>query len=361
MKLFLVATMGGLTAACWLPTESSSGAFPELPEHRGPVLTQLGHAAAASPLAWNADGSALFLFAFAGSGPWTYSIREVQVPSGAARAVIELATQPYDVLPTGTSTVAYTLYATQANRYSLHEVAATGGTSTTIEPTLAPGGWIGDARRVAVGADGALLFVRSPNTLVVRDASGETRVLSTSCGAIFALSPTRDRVLCGNAAGGAYATVAIADGTATPVSVPAGAGTQVMAMHWGASDIQFLFRDWMDLRIASSASGTIRNVYTPGDDDALSFGVGDAVSFSPDGQTIAFWRWECYRSTGFLDCDTQSLLMLLDVATGATRHVAVVKDPPDFTASASRPVFSPDGSRLVYHFRGQVHLISTIP
>jgi hypothetical protein len=85
------------------------------------------------------------------------------------------------------------------------------------------------------------------------------------------------------------------------------------------------------------------------------------MSISPDGSTMAHWRWECLRSTGIFSCDAQYKLVLTRLADLSTWHVAVVKVASGATGEPSRPLFSPDGSRLAYHAFSRMYVVDAEP
>jgi Tol biopolymer transport system component len=100
-----------------------------------------------------------------------------------------------------------------------------------------------------------------------------------------------------------------------------------------------------DIYVKDLATGVISLVSTS---SAGAAGDGDASSaaFSPDGTRIAFTS----KADNLVAADTngQSDVFIKDLTTGATTRVSVYADGHEGTGASQAPLFSPDGTKILF-------------
>ena len=357
-----------LLGACQLPSDPEPRFHEELPENRGTMVgaTNLQFGA---PFAWGANGDELYHGASSGPGPNpSYTLKAVTIAGVASRDLATSARSFYQVAGSSDGSAAYYAVSPVSSSGtdagpSLHRVPVTGGAAEDIAPMV---GW-GLSSLSAVGqrafvevANGDVAFLPSRTTLAVKPRSGDAREVSANCHSILAVSPAGDQVLCVSSSGTnpSLTKVTLATGATEQLAVGVDVVRYLELAQWDAAGIRLYHRvqfpDYHELNVATGAS---RRVLA---DSLGNLSAGMAIgtlSISPDGSTMAHWRWECLRSTGIFSCDVQYKLMLTRLADLATGHVAVVKVNSGGAGEPSRPIFSPDGSRLAYHAFSRMYVV----
>jgi Tol biopolymer transport system component len=106
-----------------------------------------------------------------------------------------------------------------------------------------------------------------------------------------------------------------------------------------------------DIFVADLASGAIQRVSTT-QDGGQADGRSEVAVFSPDGSKIAFSSTASNLVTG--DANGLMDIFVKDLASGALQRFSATWFGE---VASSRPIFSPDGSRIAFEGGGQVFLI----
>lgn len=362
-----------LLGACGLPSDPEPRFHEELPEDRGTMVgtTNLQYDA---PFAWGLNGDELYHGATSAPGPGpAYSLKAVTIAGLASRDLVTSTRSFYQIAGASDGSAAfYALHPAYnpgtVSGPSLHRVGVAGGAAEDI---ALDAGW-GLSNVSATGqrafvevANGDLAYLQSRTTLAVKPRSGDSREVSANCHSLLAVSPAREQVLCVSSSGThpSLTKVTLATGAAEDLAVSVDVVRYLELAQWDAAGIRLYHRhqfpDYRELNVATGASRLVLADSLGNLSAGMAFGT---MSISPDGSTMAHWRWECLRSTGIFSCDTQYKLVLTRLADLSRRHVAVVKVMTGSTGwEPSRPLFSPDGSRLAYHAFGRMYVVDAAP
>lgn len=355
-------------AACRLPSEPDhSFGHPELPEARGTqvAVTSLVYG---GPLAWSAAGDEIYFAAMSADGPQAgYALKAVTLEGLASR---ELATSTKSMhrIAGGAdgASVLYSVFPTIIDSGPvLRRISDAGGAPSLLASNIGWGlaGTSTSTSSFVELSNGDVAYLQFRTTLAVKPAAGEPRMVASNCQGIVAVSPSRDAVVCTSfaASRAILMRVDLASGATDTLPVGANVAEYLDLVHWGADGIRIVYRNGLDKHLFTVATGASRTILVDSLAD-LSAGYDfGTFAMSPDGGTLAYWRWECTRSTGILSCDSQLILTLMRLADLTTRQVAVVKRFSNQDITLGVPMFSPDGTRVAYHVYGRIYVVNTTP
>jgi Tol biopolymer transport system component len=211
-------------------------------------------------------------------------------------------------------------------------------------PELLPG--LERVDTLSVSPDNQHLVYRTaglyqPSSLAAyRLSDGTSRTLMP--GGALAYSPDGARLLYRRGAGG-YGMVDLE--TAADETLDAGLAQDeyATAFRWDQTGVHLLVKRYdypgYHFVVRDVSAGETRPVYREGFDGFMEPWIG----WSADGTRIGFWIWKCLENPGLFSCDrSQNSLYVVDLASGKETWIA---GGPEGGAG---PVFSPDGSRVVY-------------
>jgi hypothetical protein len=196
------------------------------------------------------------------------------------------------------------------------------------------------------------LAVLANDSLIVRDLSSNAETYHADFARMgrsgpIAFSPDGTELLNGyGVAGLTLHRLSLADGTG--VSIPLPDAVHARLFHWGTSGIEMLGELIYPQQIH------VFNLTTGESVQVGSIQRGEGVPYedfghryhawSSDGTRVAYWTSRCLAWAALFDCSiSRQSLFVADTRSGSRVSVA-------YTGAGSGPtVFSPNGTRLVYH------------
>ena len=199
---------------------------------------------------------------------------------------------------------------------------------------------------------GDVIYLEQPDILYLRRADGTRRLITGNCGAIGALAPAGDEVLCSNEfTPEPLHRVALATGQATIIDTQQ---RNPMRALWNAAGLHVLLHNgsnYVFLRPQGALVTTPAYTYP-------EYTLGH-VAISPDAAKLAWWTYYCAQSDGFLGCAKwQYVLYVMNVATGKVDQLAVHTAGNEGVREGAT-TFSPDGTRVAYIVGNRLFVIPT--